>query len=80
MADQLEFTLEDVEAEGYIIVEGNVYDLTAFEDDHPGGADVLRYFKGKDATEKFKSIPAHDSDDIKKALLTFLKGTIKEHS
>ena len=72
------FTLEDVEKLNYIIIDNNVYDLTEFEEDHPGGAGVLRYFKGKNATEKFNSIPSHDNEHIKKKLLTFLKGTLEK--
>jgi cytochrome-b5 reductase len=72
------FTLEDVEKLNYIIIDNNVYDLTEFEEDHPGGAGVLRYFKGKNATEKFHSIPSHDNEHIKKKLLTFLKGTLEK--
>ena len=72
------FTLEDVEKLNYIIIDNNVYDLTEFEEDHPGGAGVLRYFKGKNATEKFYSIPSHDNEHIKKKLLTFLKGTLEK--
>lgn len=59
-------------------IDNNVYDLTEFEEDHPGGAGVLRYFKGKNATEKFHSIPSHDNEHIKKKLLTFLKGTLEK--
>ena len=71
------FTLEDVEKLNYIIIDNNVYDLTEFEEDHPGGAGVLRYFKGKNATDKFYSIPAHDNENIKNKLHTFLKGTLQ---
>ena len=35
----------------YIIVDNNVYDVTKFVDEHPGGANALFNFMGRDATE-----------------------------
>ncbi|CAM8933367.1 unnamed protein product [Rhodiola kirilowii] len=34
----------------------NVYDVTEFMDDHPGGGDVLLTSTGKDATEDFEDV------------------------
>lgn len=33
-----------------------VYDLTEFASSHPGGEDILREFRGKNATEKFVEV------------------------
>ncbi|CAM1501106.1 Fc.00g102680.m01.CDS01 [Cosmosporella sp. VM-42] len=42
------------EENGYwIIVENDVYDVTKFLDEHPGGAKILKRFAGKNATKAF---------------------------
>lgn len=37
----------------WLIIEGNVYDVTKFVDEHPGGARVIQRMGGKDATKAF---------------------------
>lgn len=37
-------------------INGKVYDVTHFLDDHPGGDDVMHDVAGKDATEEFDDI------------------------
>ncbi|KAJ4760107.1 Cytochrome b5 [Rhynchospora pubera] len=45
----------------WIVVDGKVYDVTSYLDDHPGGADVLISATGKDATEEFEDA-GHSKD------------------
>ncbi|KAH6609633.1 glutamate decarboxylase [Trichoderma cornu-damae] len=58
MSDE-SFTTADVGAhnndeKGYwLIVENNVYDITKFLDEHPGGSKILKRFAGKNATKAF---------------------------
>ena len=52
------FTTSDVASHNkpddlYIIVDGDVYDLTKFQDDHPGGKKILTRVGGKDASKQF---------------------------
>ncbi|KIM31492.1 hypothetical protein M408DRAFT_21517 [Serendipita vermifera MAFF 305830] len=46
----------------WIIVHGNVYDVTDFLDDHPGGPNIILKYAGKDATEEYD--PIHPPDAI----------------
>ncbi|RXK34982.1 L-lactate dehydrogenase (cytochrome) [Tremella mesenterica] len=41
----------------------HVYDVTDFLDEHPGGADIILKYAGKDATEEYE--PIHPPDAIK---------------
>ncbi|CAL1711463.1 unnamed protein product [Somion occarium] len=40
----------------WIIVHGNVYDVTEFLDDHPGGSKIILKYAGKDATAEYDPI------------------------
>lgn len=39
-----------------IIIDGLVYDVTSFLEEHPGGADILKSLAGRDASQQFKDI------------------------
>ncbi|KAA1470388.1 hypothetical protein DENSPDRAFT_836162 [Dentipellis sp. KUC8613] len=40
----------------WIIVHGNVYDVTDFLDEHPGGSRIILKYAGKDATQEYDPI------------------------
>ncbi|KAJ5495020.1 hypothetical protein N7539_000136 [Penicillium diatomitis] len=55
-------TLEDC----WLVVDNQVWDMSAFAPDHPGGVEIILRFAGRDATAAYNQI--HSPDLIKKAL------------
>lgn len=41
----------------WVVLDGEVYDLTGWARHHPGGLEVLMRWAGKDATETFRAAP-----------------------
>ncbi|KMZ70399.1 Cytochrome b5 isoform B [Zostera marina] len=58
----------------WIVVDGKVYDVTKYLDEHPGGDDVLVQSAGKDATEEFED--AGHSKEAREHMNTFFIGEI----
>ncbi|WOG85943.1 hypothetical protein DCAR_0105136 [Daucus carota subsp. sativus] len=59
--DSKVFTLSQVSKHNnpkdcWLIIEGKVYDVTKFLEEHPGGDDVLLSVTAKDATDDFEDI------------------------
>ncbi|KAM5563116.1 cytochrome b5-like [Rosa sericea] len=40
----------------WLVIDGKVYDVTKFLEDHPGGDEVLLSSTGKDATDDFEDV------------------------
>ncbi|TGZ46544.1 cytochrome b5 isoform X1 [Temnothorax longispinosus] len=51
----------DTSQDTWIIIHNNVYNVTPFLNEHPGGEEVLLEQKGRDATEPFEDI-GHSTD------------------
>lgn len=73
------FTASDVASHNkpdnlYIIVDGDVYDLTKFQDDHPGGKKILQRVAGKDASKQFWKY--HNEGILKKYKTKLLVGSL----
>ncbi|GAA5869742.1 hypothetical protein JCM16303_001781 [Sporobolomyces ruberrimus] len=62
----------------WVIIEGNVYDVTEFLEDHPGGKKVLLNACGQDSTEKFWQF--HPKKVLEKTAKQFLKGPVQVDS
>ncbi|XP_066141394.1 cytochrome b5-like [Euwallacea fornicatus] len=77
------FTLEEVKIHDgkqdpkvWFIYKDNVYDVTDYLDDHPGGGDLITEYAGRDATKGFDDF-GHSSD-AKKQLKNYKIGEIVE--
>lgn len=76
-----QFTKKDVsehnkEKDMLIIVDENVYDVSEFVNEHPGGAKILKRVAGKDATKQFWKY--HNESVLKKYGPKLQVGTVKE--
>lgn len=40
----------------WMVLYGEVYDVTKFKDDHPGGPEIMQENSGGDATESFEEV------------------------
>jgi len=60
----------------WVKVDENVYDLTGFIDEHPGGSKILKRVAGKDATKQFWKY--HNESVLKKYSERLKIGTIGE--
>lgn len=74
------FTVSEIKAhktdkDCWVIIHGNVYDVTKYLDDHPGGPEILLDVAGTDATGDFEDT-GHTSD-ARDILKTFMIGTLK---
>jgi len=73
------FTTADVASHNtgsdlYIIVDQDVYDLTKFQDEHPGGKKILTRVAGKDASKQFWKY--HNESILKKYKGKLLVGSL----
>ncbi|KAJ5615374.1 hypothetical protein N7537_000488 [Penicillium hordei] len=76
-----EYTLKDVAAHNtkgdtWMVIHGQVFELTKYLQDHPGGADALIEVAGTDATAAYEDV-GH-SEDAREIMQPFLVGTLKD--
>ncbi|KAF2477830.1 cytochrome b5 [Lindgomyces ingoldianus] len=62
----------------YIIIDGAVYGMASFVDEHPGGAKILKRVGGKDASKQFWKY--HNETVLKKYAPKLKIGTLKEEA
>ncbi|KAL1556583.1 Cytochrome b5 isoform A [Salvia divinorum] len=60
----------------WITIDGKVYDVSSYLDEHPGGDDVILGATGKDATDEFED--AGHSKTARELLETFCIGELEE--
>jgi len=66
MSEPKKYALKEVESHNtkkscWIVIHDNIYDVTKFLEEHPGGEEVLLEQGGKDATEPFEDV-GHSTD------------------
>ncbi|AQZ13889.1 CYB5 (YNL111C) [Zygosaccharomyces parabailii] len=49
--------------DAWLIIDGKVYDVTAFVEEHPGGDEIVLDLAGQDGTEAFNDI-GHSEDAV----------------
>ncbi|XP_041013252.1 cytochrome b5 [Juglans microcarpa x Juglans regia] len=62
----------------WVVIDGKVYDVSSYLDEHPGGDDVVLAATGKDATDDFED--AGHSESAKELMETFCIGELDTSS
>lgn len=76
-----EYSLEDVakhntDKDCWVVVNGQVLDVTDFLSEHPGGKKAIMIYAGRDATEEFNMM--HKPDVVEKYAPSSIIGTLKK--
>lgn len=77
-----EFSWEEIEKKTerdcrWLVIEGDVYNITNWAYRHPGGSKVITHYAGQDATDAFKAFH-NDLSYVKKFMKAIHIGTLKE--
>ena len=73
----LEISKHNTDESRWIVVDGLVYDVTDFIQNHPGGRKPFEKYAGTDATSKFKTIKNHTNPQVATVLKTLYIGKVK---
>ncbi|XP_075096059.1 cytochrome b5-like [Nicotiana tabacum] len=77
------FTMEEAsqhntKGDCWVVIDGKVYDVSSYLDEHPGGDDVVLAATGKDATDEFED--AGHSKDARELMEKFFIGELDSTS
>ncbi|KAK4357981.1 hypothetical protein RND71_023591 [Anisodus tanguticus] len=77
------FTMEETSQHNtkddcWVVIDGKVYDVSSYLDEHPGGDDILLGATGKDATDEFED--AGHSKDARELMEKFFIGELDPSS
>ena len=76
-----EIALHNNEDQGYwLIIDDAVYDVTLFQNQHPGGFKILRSYAGMDATVAYHKVGHHADQEIQAMLTDYRIGLVKQFS
>jgi len=80
-SERKDYTLEDVakhntEKDCWVVVNGEVLDVTEFLPEHPGGKKAILLYAGRDATEEFNML--HKPDVVAKYAPDSIIGNLKQ--
>ena len=70
--------LHNTENDSWMVINGKVYDVTRYHDDHPGGPEIILDVLGSDATTEFEDV-GHSKDAVE-ILSKYEIGTIASAS
>ncbi|CAK1550101.1 unnamed protein product [Leptosia nina] len=69
-----EVSSHDTPDDCWVVIYDRVYDISSFLDEHPGGADIMLEYAGRDASTAFRS--SGHTKSATKALERFLVGEL----
>lgn len=80
MSAETEYSAKDVaahkgKADAWMVINGDVYDLTKYVEEHPGGSEILIEAAGTDASDAFEN--AGHSEDAFEIMAKFKVGKLK---
>ncbi|KAL3484823.1 cytochrome b5-like heme/steroid binding domain-containing protein [Aspergillus germanicus] len=70
-----ELVLHNKDGDMWLAIDGTVYDLTKFSEEHPGGKKILLGVAGTDASKKYRKY--HGDNILKRYAYEYKIGTLK---
>ena len=64
--------------DGWIIIDGNVFDISSYLSKHPGGSDIIASYLGRDCSNNFNMISGHNTLAVGKMLSKFKCGVLSK--